>query len=571
MSPEEAVVPHAAAPLPAAGDALVLAPHADDEVLGCAGAICAHLVHGHAVQVVILTDGAGQAERPQARRDEARAAAAVLGYGEPECWDLPDRRLAYGEALVERLRGRIEASAARVIYAPSPWEMHPDHLALSLAATEAVRRLGGNRELVLYEIGAPLQPNRLLDLGPYLETKRRAMACFPSQLAVQHYDRHIDGLNRFRAYTLGREVEAAEAFLVTPADALRDGGLRAFHASPAARRLAQGSPVDAAEQPLVSIICRTMGRPEFADAVASVAMQTYLNIELIVVDAAARGLVLQPWCGRFPQRVVGSGGPLGRATACNAGLDAARGEYCLFLDEDDWIDPDHVAKLVTTVQRQSGAVAAFTDVAVVDAAGTLEGRVFSAPFDHFRLLSENYLPIHAVLFKHTSTTSYRMDEGLDYYEDWDFWQQLASCGVFARAPGISAYYRQGGASGVGGAAPEVPNPIRAERIRFGAHRVLGKALDRLTVPVLYDLLDRARQQLMAASDLQARLAATMAELGATRQALDASRESLAAANLERRRLEGRSALLDRLQASTSWRLTAPYRWVVRQLNRIGID
>jgi hypothetical protein len=484
--------------------------------------------------------------------------------------------LAYGEALVERLRARIQASAARVIYAPSPWEFHPDHLALSLAATEAMRRLGGERTLALYEVGAPLQPNRLLDLGPYLNTKQRAMACFASQLAVQRYDRHIDGLNRFRAYTLGPDVEAAEAFLVSPAEALRDGGLRAFHASPAARRLARGGPVDAADQPLVSIICRTMGRPEFADAVASVAMQTYPNIELIVVDAAARGLELEPWCGRFPQRAVGGGQPLARSAAGNAGLDAARGEYCLFLDEDDWIDPDHVGKLADALRAHRSAPAACTDVMVVDRQGAPTGFAFDSPFDAFRLLTENFMPIHGVLFSRSRAGGdCRLDETLEVHEDWDLWLRLAARGDFARVAGTSAYYRQGGTSEVGGAATGPPDATTSVRIRDGALAVLTRALTRLPPAALRDLLVQGRDRLAQARARQTEserahaVAITELKAGADRALNDANRDL----EMLRNRLawlEARSAELERVYASTPWRLTAPYRALVRQLNRVGV-
>jgi glycosyltransferase involved in cell wall biosynthesis/LmbE family N-acetylglucosaminyl deacetylase len=578
MTEEAMLIPYQAAALPAAGDALVLAPHADDEVFGCAGAICAHLAHGHRVQVIIVTDGAAQTDDPERRRAEARAAAACLGYGVPECWELPDRGVDYGEALVERLRVAIETSGAMAIYAPSPWEVHPDHRALSLAATEAVRRLGGARTLVLYEVGAPLQPNTLLDLGPYLATKQRAMACFASQLAVQRYDRQVAGLNRFRAYTLGPHVEAAEAFLVTDAEALRGGGLRALHASPAARRMAQGSNLDAATQPLVSVICRTMGRPEFADAVASVAVQTYPIIELIVVDAAARRLTLEPWCGRFPLRIVTTSEPLERGAAAKAGLDAARGEYCLFLDEDDWIDADHIAKLSSALSAAADAPAAYTHIAAVDAGGAPTGQVFNQPFDAFRLLTVNELPIHAVLFRSDCIVAgCRIDTDLAYYEDWDFWLQVAALGDFVEVQGISGYYRQGGHSGYGAAGVDRHDEDRAQRIQRGALHIFERALNRTDVSALYRLLRQARDRLCADQTLhqahaqtETSLARATSELAQEKAAHVSSATELAGWRNRGPWLEERSALLERVLASTPWRLSAPYRWLVQQLNRLGI-
>ncbi len=67
----------------------------------------------------------------------------------------------------------------------------------------------------MYEIGIAIpSPSILMDISSTLNTKKAAMACFVSQLAVQRYSEQINALNRFRTYTLPREVEAAEAFLL---------------------------------------------------------------------------------------------------------------------------------------------------------------------------------------------------------------------------------------------------------------------------------------------------------------------------------------------------------------------
>ena len=221
MLNETELIPYHAVQTLGTGGVLVLAPHPDDEVFGCAGAIMRHVAAGDPVTVIVLTDGAGfqgdDLERQNyvaQRRQESRAAAAILGYGEPQFWEYRDRELVYGEPLVQRLRDAVLAAEARWLYAPSPYELHPDHRNLALAALEVARRLGSDLTLALYEIGAPLPPNRLLDISDVWERKRQAIACFTSQLATQAYDRHIEALNRYRTYTLPREVEAAEAYWV---------------------------------------------------------------------------------------------------------------------------------------------------------------------------------------------------------------------------------------------------------------------------------------------------------------------------------------------------------------------
>ena len=57
MSSEAGIVPYHLSSLPSARQVLVFAPHPDDEVFGCGGAIALHAQAGHPVRVVLLTAG----------------------------------------------------------------------------------------------------------------------------------------------------------------------------------------------------------------------------------------------------------------------------------------------------------------------------------------------------------------------------------------------------------------------------------------------------------------------------------------------------------------------------------
>lgn len=251
---ESELMPVAASPLPAARRVLVLAPHADDEVFGCGGTLHQLAQAGATITVIVASDGAlGGAKggtKPDAliaeREAESRAAAATLGYPAPVFWRLPDRGLRYGEDLVTRLLDAMQAAQAELVFAPALTELHPDHQALALAAAEVMRRLGGERRIAFYEVSAPLLPNALIDITAAEEFKLAAMRCFRSQLAAQPYDERIAALNRYRGYTLGREVRAAEAFFMATAVELADGLSRLFE-SALARRRRLGFAVDGRE------------------------------------------------------------------------------------------------------------------------------------------------------------------------------------------------------------------------------------------------------------------------------------------------------------------------------------
>src|SRR5450631_3622896 len=98
--------------------------------------------------------------------------------------------------------------------------------------------------------------------------------------------------------------------------------------------------------PLVSVIIRSMDRATLQDALDFVGVQTYPNIEVVLVNAkGADHREMGEWCGRFPMRFVTSGEKLSRSRAANAGLDSAQGDYLIFLDDDDWFEFDHIQKL----------------------------------------------------------------------------------------------------------------------------------------------------------------------------------------------------------------------------------
>ncbi len=221
---EEWFVPHAASALPPATRVLVLAPHPDDEVFGCGGCTALYAAAGATVRAHILTDGGGQLEgvhRQEVialRRDESRRAASLLGAGEPSFGSWADRELGAAAVLAEHVGKLIEEMGAEVVFAPSLWEVHPDHRAAAWAAIGAVTALqeAGKAApvLVFYEVGAPLRPTHLVDISGVMDTKKRAMAAFESQLTQQRYDVHVAALNSFRTYTLGGGQTAAEALII---------------------------------------------------------------------------------------------------------------------------------------------------------------------------------------------------------------------------------------------------------------------------------------------------------------------------------------------------------------------
>lgn len=332
---------------------------------------------------------------------------------------------------------------------------------------------------------------------------------------------------------------------------------------------------------LVSIIIRSTDRPELDDALRSVAAQTWPHIEVLVVNARGEGhRALAEHCGRFPLRIEGTGARLVRSAAANLGLERAQGEYLLLLDDDDWLEPEHVERLVAQLEARPDAAAAYAGVRCVRAGedgGWETIRVYNEAYDPARLMVENTIPIHALLFRgRLVAEGCRFDESFDLFEDWDFWLQLAAFGPFAHVDAIGASYRIHGNAGLGVVADE-GDAVAALK------RLLAKWGPRWTPAQLQSLVARDRHLAHLLTEAQAHDLELQKELEAAlvkQSAMQtAFQEQLG--RLQRKSAELESQLGDAqrdavewhrrhdwMEASLSWRLTAPLRRGNERLGRL---
>jgi LmbE family N-acetylglucosaminyl deacetylase len=229
---ERDLVPYEASVFPPR-TALVLAPHFDDEVFGCGGAIASLRRAGADVHVLVLTDGAGEepdlarrAAIASVRRAESEAAVASLGGAKIHAAGFPDRGLSsrLSEA-ADAIRSLAASLRPGIVFVPSPVEVHPDHRAAAAAFLSVARAAAGDpfgsAAVAFYEVSQPFRPNFLLDTTPYRSAFEAAMAAFTSQLEGHDYAEFIRGMRAYRRMTLPREVEAAEGFFVLGLPELR--------------------------------------------------------------------------------------------------------------------------------------------------------------------------------------------------------------------------------------------------------------------------------------------------------------------------------------------------------------
>lgn len=221
-----------------------------------------------------------------------------------------------------------------------------------------------------------------------------------------------------------------------------------------ASRRGQGHP----ELPLVSVLIRSMDRPELREALDSVALQTWPNIEVCVINATGeQHSNLPEEVAGLAVRLLSAETRLDRSDAANMGLECARGEFLIFLDDDDVLFPTHLERLCAALMCDgAGRRVAYAGVELVDEGGK-RIRVLDEVWDARRLRGANYIPIHALMFAGdlVRKNAFMFDTRLSCLEDWDFWLQLSTATDFIHVPGVSALYRFSlGQSAISGAADQ---------------------------------------------------------------------------------------------------------------------
>lgn len=135
------------------GPVLVLAPHADDESLGCGGLLADTWRSGGNAHVACVTDGAASHPGSRAhpaetlaalRRAELRHAVAILGGDAADVTflDFPDAATdavhGPGQDLTRAIGAVVDRIAPGVLLAPSPLDRHCDHVTTARAARRVV-------------------------------------------------------------------------------------------------------------------------------------------------------------------------------------------------------------------------------------------------------------------------------------------------------------------------------------------------------------------------------------------------------------------------------------------------
>ncbi|KPH65957.1 PIG-L deacetylase family protein [Novosphingobium aerophilum] len=218
------------------GKVLVIAPHPDDEILGCGGTMARMVEEGLDVQVAVITSGrppAFAADGVARVQAEMRSAHAHIGVSRTHMLDFPAASLDIVPA------AELNAAFCRIVrdvqpdtlFVPFLGDIHQDHQLAFLASMVAARPRDRQvpTRVLCYEtlsetnwyaapMTPPFVPNVHIDISGTLQRKLDAFAMFESQVRPFPDERSlitIEALARLRGSTV--YCEAAEGFILVRA------------------------------------------------------------------------------------------------------------------------------------------------------------------------------------------------------------------------------------------------------------------------------------------------------------------------------------------------------------------
>lgn len=194
---------------------LIVAPHADDESIGCGGIL---LLYGKQCDIWVLTDGRhGHTTEKYSdedllimtRQQELKKAAKFVGVKNVKFQSIEDGRLAQNMSCL------LNESITKYdyVFIPNRYESHPDHKTVYYALQKMISQQNARGCLIEYEVWTPLRrPDFFLDISAVSDKKKALIEIFESQLADVAYAEKALALNCYRGIYNGCAFAEAYSF-----------------------------------------------------------------------------------------------------------------------------------------------------------------------------------------------------------------------------------------------------------------------------------------------------------------------------------------------------------------------
>ena len=205
---------------------LVLAPHVDDDMIGCGGAIINYLKNNKQIHIAYLTNGAKQGSFENKdfiiseRRQEAINVANVLNINNNNLYFLnsEDGNLV-NQAMSDELFTIISNIKPDVIFLPVLLDSHLDHYAVTKKLYEVYEKYPNafdGIELYLYEVQSPFTTNNSnvhLDISETLEQKKELLKQYASQPSDFSF---VGSLAKINGVCFGKKIYCENYIYTSP-------------------------------------------------------------------------------------------------------------------------------------------------------------------------------------------------------------------------------------------------------------------------------------------------------------------------------------------------------------------
>jgi N-acetylglucosamine malate deacetylase 1 len=210
---------------------LVIAPHPDDETLGCGGTLLRRGADGAELAWLIVTcmteQGGWSTEEVQTRDKEILSVAELIGFSKVYNLRLPTTQLDTlpTRDLVDHFARVFGEFQPEEVLLPHRSDVHTDHKIVFDVAAACTKwfRFPSVRKVLAYETLSETEfglesescfkPNYFVDISEYLDTKLKIMEIYSSEIGIFPFPRSIEGIEalaRYRGTNSG--FNAAEAF-----------------------------------------------------------------------------------------------------------------------------------------------------------------------------------------------------------------------------------------------------------------------------------------------------------------------------------------------------------------------
>jgi glycosyltransferase involved in cell wall biosynthesis len=196
------------------------------------------------------------------------------------------------------------------------------------------------------------------------------------------------------------------------------------------------------EHPLVTIATPSLQQGRWlGENLESIRRQSYSPIEQIIRDGGSTDETLSILQSAGPHVRWVSEPDSGQSNALNRALAEARGDIIGWVNSDDLLYPNAVARAVE-VMMSTGADAVYGRCMLVDEQGKAIGFYRTHPFSYEALLTRNIIAQPALFFRRTMYERFGpLDESLHFSMDYEYWLRCAREAVFVYVPELFAAFR----------------------------------------------------------------------------------------------------------------------------------